>query len=215
MNGKLIGIAKHVKMILLLIVLGVIVFYIAGVPIASYVIAQGNMVFAQGAPKDGGNTPELSKLVMKRDTSDLSEIWVPDQGTQYGTIACDRIALSAPIYYGDSEELLLNGVGQYPNGNLPGRGKPFLLSGHDATYFAPLENLLIGDNFTVTTDYGIYEYSVTSKLVADATDLSAYDLTQEKEQMILYTCYPFGQLVGNRSKRFFVYCDPVVAPVIE
>lgn len=159
--------------------------------------------------------PELSRLVMERGTADLSDVWLPESGAQYGTITCERIALSAPVYYGDSEEILLKGVGQYPNGNLPGGGTPFLLSGHDATFFAPLEELQIGDLFIITTDYGTYEYTVSSKLVAEATDLTAYDLTQEKEQMILYTCYPFGQLVGNRSKRFFVYCDPVAASDIE
>ncbi|MDF2568387.1 MAG: hypothetical protein K0R90_1843, partial [Oscillospiraceae bacterium] len=41
----------------------------------------------------------------------------------------------------------------------------------------------------------------------------AYDLSQKKEQLILYTCYPFNTL-GLTSKRFFVYADKISGPQI-
>jgi len=209
MNRNLRKIITYITMILLFMVLGAITLYIAGKPLASYVMAKGNMIIVNGAPGyPGENEPELSKLVLnKKSTSDMSESQVPELDSQYGTITCERIALSAPVYYGDSDASLLKGVGQYPNGVFPGDGKPFLISGHDATFFAPLEQIKIGDIITIKTDFESYNYTVTSKITADATDTAAYDLSQDKEQLIMYTCYPFGQLVGNRSKRFFVYCD--------
>jgi sortase A len=61
----------------------------------------------------------------------------------------------------------------------------------------------------LTTDNGDYKYAVSSKRILDQSEESAYDLTQEKEELILYTCYPFGQLSGERNQRFYVYCEPV------
>lgn len=151
----------------------------------------------------------VEKIETQTGNLNMSEIQLPELEKQYGTISCQRISLSAPIYYGDSDGALENGVGHYPNGNLPGKGRTILISGHDATYFASLEKVKRGDLMTITTDYGQFEYIVTSLKILDHTDTKAYDLNQEKEELILYTCYPFGQLVGKRSLRFFVYCKPV------
>ena len=48
-------------------------------------------------------------------------------------------------------------------------------------------------------------------LVADASDTSAYDLSQNKEQLILFTCYPLDG-VGEKEDRLFVYADKVSGP---
>jgi sortase A len=92
---------------------------------------------------------------------------------------------------------------------MPGEGKPILIGGHDGTFFAPLKEIKNGDIINITTDYGQFEYKVISAKIADKTDTTAYDLTQEKEQLILYTCYPIGKVTGDRSDRYFVYCDRV------
>ena len=211
MSKNIRRIVTYVKMIMLYMILSAIVLYLAGAPLASYFIAKGKMIIIQGAPGyQGEKDLGLSKLVLdQQDSLVQSENQVPEPDTQYGTITCERIALLAPVYYGDSEADLQSGVGQYPNGVLPGDGKPFMISGHDTTFFAPLEQVKIGDIVRIKTGTITYSYSVVSKIIAEASDTSAYDLTQEKEQLILYTCYPFGQLVGNRSKRFFVACDRI------
>lgn len=186
--------------------------YIAGKPLVSYVISHGNMVIAKGAPiASKGDTSGLSKLVMNKEaTIDRSEIKVPELETTYGGISCERIALTAPIFYGDSDITFQNGVGQSPFGAMPGEGKPILIGGHDGTFFAPLEQIVIGDVISIVTDYGKLEYEVITTRIADAKDTTAYDLSQEKEQLILYTCYPFGQLIGNRSERYYVYCNRIL-----
>jgi sortase A len=116
--------------------------------------------------------------------------------------------LSAPLYDDDSEELLIKGVGHYPESGLPGGGKPILISGHDTTFFAPLEQVAVGDVIRVVMEDKDYYYSIVTTKVALATDTSAYDLSQEKELLILYTCYPFGQLLGEHEERYFVYGEP-------
>lgn len=196
-------------MSLLFMVLGAVVLFIAGKPIVDYALSYGSMIIVKGAPgylQDG----ELVKpIVQSGSTVDQSEIHTPALNTQYAVILCDQIALSAPLYYGDNSYSLQNGVGQYSYSGLPGEGKPILIGGHDGTFFAPLKDIKIGDMIEIETTYGNYEYQVSNTSVADIDNTDAYDLNQNKEQLILYTCYPFGQLIGDRDKRFFVYCDLV------
>ena len=69
---------------------------------------------------------------------------------------------------------------------------------------------------TIKTSYGVYEYQVTGSRVAHHLDDTAYDLMQDKEQLIMYTCYPFEMLVGiTKQERLFVYADKISGPVVE
>ena len=196
-------------MTLLFTVLGLIVSYIAGAPVVSMVTSHWNMITIKGAPGYPQEyVPKTSKLVFEHvSTSNQSEIKVPAQGESYGNISCERIALAAPIYYGDSDDCLEKGTGQYTGSAIPGEGKPILIGGHDGTFFKPLQEIEVGDVVSITTTYGSYQYKVTEIKTVREVDSSVYDLTQQKEQLILYTCYPFGQVVGDRSGRCFVYCD--------
>jgi sortase A len=210
MNRNIKKFFVYVRMILLLMLLQAVVFYLAGVPLASYIKSIGSMAITKGAPAEPRDyVLNVSEFMKNSSIEDQSEIPIPVLETQYGTINCDRIALSAPLYYGDSDAVLEKGAGQYPLSGLPGEGIPILISSHDVTYFAPLEQIKIGDIITISTDYGDFEYKVNDTKIADKDDSTAFDLLQNKEQLILYTCYPFGQLIGERTDRFFVYCDRI------
>jgi sortase A len=217
MNKLFRRILNYSSMILFYLVLGSLTLFFAGKPLSSYLIAKGKLLINDGEPTALGTLASGVDKILEESEGivNLSEIQVPEINTRYGTISCERIALSAPLYYGDNNDVFQDGVGQYPNNTLPGMGKPVLISGHDVTYFEPLANVKIGDMITIATDYGTFRYSVVSKKVMDKSDPSAYDLIQGKEQLILYTCYPFGQLIGDRDNRFFVYCDPVITETIE
>ena len=212
MSKKNKRLATYIGIPLLFMILGYVVLYIAGAPVITVISSHAKMIITKGAPSYPNEyDPEMSKLVMNnKSTMDVSEIQVPALETHYGNISCERIGLEAPIYYGDSDVVYGNGVGQYTASGLPGEGKPILIGGHDSTYFASLEQIEAGDLVYITTNYGQFEYKVTSTKVADAMDTTAYDLSQTKEQLILYTCYPFGQLIGDRSDRYFVYCDKIL-----
>jgi sortase A len=209
MSKKRKRIAAYIGMPLIFTVLGYLVLFIGGKPIVTMIEAHARMVITKGAPNYSNEyDPEISNLVMNQEgTFDVSEIQVPALETHYGNISCERIKLEAPIFYGDSDAVLQNGVGHYAGSGLPGEGKPILIGGHDSTYFSPLEQIKEGDIVHITTNYGQFEYKVTEIKVADAADTTAYDLSQSKEQLILYTCYPFGKLTGNRNDRYYVYCD--------
>ncbi len=198
-------------MTLLFTVLGLVVAFAAGAPIMSMVLSKWNMIVTNGAPGNQGDyIPKTTKLkLVPKGTVNQSEVKVPQQGESYGNISCERIALAAPIYYGDTDEYFEKGAGQYIGSGLPGQGKPILIGGHDGSFFAPLEDILTDDIVVITTGYGSYQYKVTEVKTVDKVDSTVYDLTQQKEQLILYTCYPFGQVIGDRSGRYFVYCDRI------
>ncbi len=100
--------------------------------------------------------------------------------------------ISADLYFGDSNKVLKKGLGQYIGSFIPGYGKPLLINNNGQ--FSQIEKCPGGDIVTITTSYGVYQYQVTGMQIAASTDKSAYDLGQNKEQLILYTCYPFDTL---------------------
>lgn len=131
----------------------------------------------------------------------------PLQGEQYGEILCDEIDLKAPLYYGDTDEIFEQGAGTYAGRNLPGQGGEILISGHDTTFFAPLASIQEGMVFLVKTNYGQYEYKVTGTEVLDVLEYN--ERKSETEELVLYTCYPFGAEEELRNERFFVYAEKI------
>lgn len=201
----------------LMAVLGYGLLYLAGKPIVDMMSSVSGMVFAKSTPdfEDGMDTIFDENSQKAEDFVDAAVVEVPAYETCYAKMNCDRIELSVPIYFGDSDKVFKNGAGQYMGSYMPGYGKPILIGGHDSTFFAPLEHTQEGDIIKIITNYGNYEYKVTGMKVATASDVSAYDLSQNQEQLILYTCYPFSTVVGNKSQRYFVYADKIAGPVIQ
>lgn len=147
----------------------------------------------------------------------FSSITYPTEGDRYATITITGTNVDAPVYYGDTNKILNQGVGTYKDNGaagIPGDGKTILLAGHNNTFFNDLQHAEVGATVTITTHYGVYTYEVTDTKVLDYQDTSAYDFSREDENLILYTCYPFDAL-GFTSQRFFVYARYVSGPVLD
>lgn len=155
------------------------------------------------------------KINSQPESIHLSDLNYPRYGEQYGELKCDSLGIDTPVFFGDRGANLKSGAGTYSGSGIPGQGKTILIGAHDTTFFQGLEDVKKGQTFTFTTSYGIYEYKVRDTKIyhADAYD-EAYDLNVEQEQLILYTCYPFGKLNGEKSDRMFVYLDKVKGPEI-
>lgn len=204
MSRKQKSINKYILMSCLLMVLVAPVLYIAGKPVLSYVRSHGKMIIIKGAP---GYLDEYGQATII-NTDMIKDI--PALNTRYGAIYSDRIGLAVPLYYGDDYKTLEKGVCQYPKSGLPGHGRPILISGHSSTFFAPLEQLELGDVVYIDTNYGSYSYKVDSIEITDSSDTTAYDLELDEEELIIYTCYPFGKLVGDEDGRIFYHCSPTL-----
>ena len=128
----------------------------------------------------------------------------PAAGDALGEITISGTSVDCTIYYGDEDPQLDTGAGIYTGGKIPGEGGTILVAGHTATYFRDFEHAQNGAMITVTTAYGTYTYEITDMRVANANDTSAYDMDAPEENIILYTCYPLGQ-VSLTDMRYFIY----------
>lgn len=143
-----------------------------------------------------------------------STVTIPSYNEQYARLKCEELGIDAPLYWGDSELALRYGTGTYSGSSLPGYGSVVLVAGHNSTFFKPLKDVKTGQIFKVKTNYGNYTYEVSKIQLHEFNDTSAVDFSSDKEQLVLYTCYPFKPMSAVRTKRLFVYCKKVSGPVV-
>lgn len=130
---------------------------------------------------------------------------------QYGRISIPSVTIDVPLIYGATDECLYIGAGQRVQSDMIGYGKPTMIGGHTIPYFKNLGNIKKNDEIKVSTFYGMFTYKVTHTKVIHESDASAYDLKQNKEQLILFTCYPLDG-VGEKEERLLVYADKISGP---
>lgn len=192
-------------------------------PLANSALRQMNALFNSGDIYFSGDVEpvlsnnetaavETEKEIYEEEKDVVEE---PNIGDQYGQLVCERLGINSPVYFGDNKEVLNMGIGTYPVSWIPGCGRTTLMSAHNDIDFAPLTNVEIGDKFTLKTNYGTFEYVVSEFTVTDENDIEACRLEEEKEQVVLYTCYPFYRISGRRTERFFVYLEKISGPEIE
>ena len=204
---------NYILLPLIFIIIGCGIFAAAGMPLKDMLIAKVQMAVVLGSPDysySASNNDVKIEGYIKR-----SEMILPSVGSQYGNLSCEKIGLKAPVYYGDTDKVLDKGVGQYVQSGIPGEGTSILVGGHDVSYFAPLEKIKKGNILKFFTSYGEFQYKVSDINIAEATDETAYHLGSSKEQLVLYTCYPFGDVFGTRDKRLYVYCEKISGPRIQ
>ncbi|MDD2362163.1 MAG: class D sortase [Oscillospiraceae bacterium] len=207
----------YIIMPLLFSTIGYTVLYFAFAPVLRPVVSSLNLIISDNKP---GYSSRIESIFKENNSGDQSITTVdeklvemPTYGTHYARLEIEAAEIVTDLYFGDSSAVLKKGVGQYFGSTIPGYGRPLLIGGHSNGQFNKLQYVKAGNIVTITTNYGIYEYEVTETKILYAFDKSAYNLSQQKEQLILYTCYPFNTL-GLTSKRFFVYGDKISGPVI-
>ena len=122
----------------------------------------------------------------------------PTYGTKYGTIYLNNE--SDNIYFGDSVNILKQGVGTSSLYGIPGDKEKVVLSGHNTGIFKNLSNLKNGNKIIIETNYAKFEYIVKTSKIVNETDLNSLEKDYD---LILYTCYPNKELYGN--KRLIIY----------
>lgn len=134
--------------------------------------------------------------------NDNKIISYPSYGTKYGTIFINNSSES--IYFGDSVNILKNGIGTSSLYSIPGDDKKIVLSGHNTGLFSNLGNLKVGNKVVIETSYAKFEYEVKLSKIVNDTDLNSLEKDYD---LIMYTCYPNNDLYG--SKRIIVYANLV------
>jgi len=206
---------------LIFLIIGYSLLYIAFRPVIDVSMSMAGMFMTRESPDFGGNVESILGDGVEEENSDITrvisrrDITSPNIGTHYGELISEDFDLNVPVYYGDNDRILSLGAGHYTGSYMPGFGQPILVSGHNRTIFAPLEHAEIGDRVTYRTHYGTFVYEIRDISIHHFTDRSAYDLRQNKEELILYTCWDFTPISGRKQERIFFYFDKVSGPEIE
>ncbi|GHU64932.1 hypothetical protein AGMMS49983_11730 [Clostridia bacterium] len=134
---------------------------------------------------------------------------LPALGEQYATLRIAGVGIDAPVFFGDTPELLLAGVGTYAEGGgLPGQGRTILMGGHNNTDFLTLPKAEVGDIIEIDASYGLFRYEITDAKELRFDDPTALDLEAAEENLVLYTCTR-SIPGGDTPWRWFVYGRPL------
>ncbi len=187
-----------VALFISVIIIGAI-YLLAGKQIEDYISLINKVAI------DIENKPEVKEIKMLENENKLQSY--PEYGTQYATIQIPRIDVDLPVYYGDSLEVLKNGVGHSSGSYFPGEGGSVLMMGHNSKkVFRRFSELKKGDEITVTTSYGKYTYKIYDMQLIKETELDKVPIQDEKEILMVYTCYPFNN-IGYTTQRYVVYAE--------
>ena len=214
-NKRLTG---HILLPLAFLVFGLLFLFLTFNPLIKLVSDGFSMFSSAGLNREEEiNNDIYSGVTLEgyTDTVPSSKIQYPLSGTKYGiiNISANNSTHDIPLYFGDSNSILRRGAGHYMGSHFPGEGTTILISAHNNTYFNCLQFLKFGDKITIKTNYGIYDYVVSSTSIKNKNDSSAYNLSAKEETLVLYTCYPFNAL-GLTANRYYVTAKLVSGPKV-
>jgi len=115
-----------------------------------------------------------------------------------GSLQINKIRVNLPVYHGTSDEVLQVAVGHLPETSLPVGGKSThaVLSAHtglpSAKLFTDLDQLEIGDLFSITVLDEVLIYTVDQILVVEPEDSRELRIFEGKDYVTLVTCTPYG-----------------------
>lgn len=144
-----------------------------------------------------------NEVTFDKETKEITHY--PNYGDKFGTINMPTIGVSVPLYHGDSMDILKKGAGHYSGSFFPSEGGTILIAAHNRQeYFKYLPKLNINDEIIINTVYGNFYYQVLSGKVMKVNELEKIEFQQEKELLVLYTCYPVDAL-GYTNERYVIY----------
>lgn len=133
----------------------------------------------------------------------------PEYGEKYAQIVIEKIGVNLPVYFGDTLEILKNGVGHSSGSYFPGEGGSIIYMGHNSKQvFRRVSELEVGDNVKVITEYGEYNYKIYDMKLIKETELEQLPIQSEEEILMIYTCYPFNN-IGYTTERYVIYAKLV------
>ena len=115
-----------------------------------------------------------------------------------GYIEIPSIDCSLPIYHGTEESVLQIAVGHLEWSSLPvgGESTHCVLSGHrglpSAKLFTNLDQLEVGDTFTITVLDRVLTYEVDQISIVLPTETDNLKVVDGKDYVTLMTCTPYG-----------------------
>jgi sortase A len=115
-----------------------------------------------------------------------------------GYITIPRISVELPIYHGTSDAVLNVAAGHLEGSSLPigGESTHAVISAHrglpSAKLFTNLDELQVGDTFTITVLNQVTTYQVDQILIVEPTQMDALNVSAGEDYVTLMTCTPYG-----------------------
>lgn len=144
-------------------------------------------------------------------TIPLSSIDFPRFNYIYGRFEIESVDISYELIMGESEFGIARGVCQTTDSYIPGYGGTTKLTIHN-NKVRRLENLKVGDEIKITTNYGVYRYRTTSIEVIDSSDSEALGVEQSGYGLLFYTCYPLNK--PSTTQRLLIRAEMISGPKI-
>lgn len=143
----------------------------------------------------------------------LTQVDTPLQNRQFAVLYSQKLNINVPVYCGDSDLVLANGVGFNPESAMPGANSFTYISGN-CNYLSGLKNAAVGDILTVTTNYGYFKYRIKKAEIVPVEDADKIDVTEGNETLVLQSCHPFDKLTDARYNILRIYASKVSGPSV-
>lgn len=141
-----------------------------------------------------------------------------DSSGQIGRLRIAKIDVDLPIYHGTSEAVLAKGIGHLMGTAFPigGTNTHSVLTGHrglaNAAMLTRLDEIVVGDTFTVEVFGEVLTYQVVSTEVVDPSETKSLYPQAGRDLVTLVTCTP----IGVNSHRILVTAERVLpTPVAD
>ena len=139
----------------------------------------------------------------------------PTWGSIWATVEIPDIGVNAPVYHGDTLDILKYGVGHFSGSYFPGEGGSIVLAGHNSRqHFMYLPRLDLGAKIIIKANYGTFTYEVVDAKVIRDNDMASLPIQDEEEKLMLYTCWPVNT-IGFKTRRYVVYTELVEVELNE
>lgn len=177
-------------------------------------------------------SPATAGLISRKSFSDGGDLisYLPRVGPYENRLIIPKIGKNVPIvlpsmdslmkedwknFEEDVQKALHDGVVHYPGSARPGQAGNFFLTGHSSYYpwddgkfkdvFARLNELDIGDTYSVYYGGDLHTYKVIEKKEVHPSDTSVLDQPTTKRLSTLMTCTP----VGTTLRRLIIVAEEV------
>lgn len=207
---------------IIFLVIGYSLIYIVGKPVIQFVTSSIQLFLLTDTPNFETTKQSFTAVDNKKIATNAknelpsSKIDYPVGGQLYGKVKIEKLQLNVPLYFGDTEEILREGAGQFMGSVYPGELGTSLIGGHNVDDFGKLGAVQVGDEITLQTTYGNYVYRINQIEVRDKKDKEINDMIYQRNdrRVILYTCYPIDSL-GLTNERLFAIGEFVSGPMIN
>ena len=122
----------------------------------------------------------------------------PNDTNMMGYVTIDKIDVDLPIYHGTADSALAIGAGHLEGSSLPigGESSHTVITGHrglaTATLFTDLNEVEVGDVFTLSILSKIFTYKVDQILIVEPKEIDNISIIDGEDYCTLVTCTPYG-----------------------